>query len=79
MLVSDLFGNHIVGFPSRRLNSSVCFLPGLMGSLVAHMSGAMLKHRGQGDDPENPLTPHSEDSDQPVNKSKIQFCRCLKY
>ena len=76
MHVVDLFGNHIVGFPTRRLNSSVCFLPGLMGSLVADMDGAMLKHRGQGDDPENPLTPHSEDSDQSVNKSKI--CRCLK-
>ena len=41
-----------------------------MSSLVGHMSGAMLKHRGLGDDSENPLTPHSEDSDQAVNKSK---------
>ena len=33
--MSDLFGNHIVGFPSRRLNFIECILVGILNLFVS--------------------------------------------
>ena len=58
----------------NRGNGTICLQRIIFIAGLSNLASLLKLRGGGGEEPDHPLTPHSEDSDQLVNKSKT---RCL--